>query len=175
MGGEHKGVANRFIQVVPTALYVHCNGHALNLCLVDISEAVVHIRNNFGIVKSLYNFIEASPKRHKVFEDLQKESGIVSIFLKQLSNTRWTCRYESLKVIFNRYSEILSALDLIETGNSFILLQVIKNFDFVFHTYMMSEIYLSTHILSKFLQCANISLTDALAQVKITIDSLQTL
>ncbi|CAF0940276.1 unnamed protein product [Adineta steineri] len=175
MRGERKGVASRMIQVVPTALYVHCNGHVLNLCLVDVSEANKHIRNNFGIVKCLYNFIEGSPKRHKVFEDLQKESGIVSISLKSLCDTRWTCRYESLKVISNRYSEILCALTLIETGDSFILLQVIKTFDFVFHIYMMSEIYLITHILSKFLQRVNLSLTDALSQVKITIDSLESL
>ena len=173
--GKSKGVANRVIQLVPTALYVHCNGHVLNLCLVDVSEGVVHVRNNFGIVKSLYALIETSPKKHKVFEDLQKEGGVVCVTLKKLSETRWCCRYESLKIISSRYSEILSTLELIETGDSFILLQVIKTFDFVLHIYMMNEIYLITHILSKFLQSANLSLTDALAQVKITIDSLQSL
>jgi hypothetical protein len=40
---------------------------------------------------------------------------------------------------------------------------------------MMSEIYLITHILSKFLQHSNITLTDALKKVKITIDSLESL
>ncbi|CAF3629139.1 unnamed protein product [Rotaria sp. Silwood1] len=175
MTGEYKGVASRLIQVSPTALYVHCNGHVLNLCLVDVAEAVVHIRNNFGVVKSLYNLIEASPKRHKVFEDLQKESGIISISLKQLSDTRWACRYESLKVISSRYLEILNTLEKLETSDSYILLHVIKTFDFVFHIYMMTEIYMITQILSKFLQRSNITLTDALAQVKITIDTLESL
>ncbi len=95
--------------------------------------------------------------------------------LKQLCYTRWTCRYESLKPISSRYTEILSTLELIETGNSFILLQVLRTFDFVFHVYMMSEIYLITHILSKFLQHSNITLTDVLGKVKITIDSLESL
>ncbi|CAF4636014.1 unnamed protein product [Rotaria sp. Silwood1] len=175
MTGEYKGVASRLIQVSPTALYVHCNGHVLNLCLVDVAEAVVHIRNNFGVVKSLYNLIEASPKRHKVFEDLQKESGIISISLKQLSDTRWACRYESLKVISSRYLEILNTLEKLETSDSYILLHVIKTFDFVFHIYMMTEIYMITQIFSKFLQRSNITLTDALAQVKITIDTLESL
>ncbi|CAF1033274.1 unnamed protein product [Rotaria sordida] len=175
MTGEYKGVASRLIQVSPTALYVHCNWHVLNLCLVDVAEAVVHIRNNFGVLKSLYNLIEASPKRHKVFEDLQKEFGIVSISLKQLSDTRWACRYESLKVIFSRYLEILNTLEKLETSDSYILLQVIRTFDFIFHIYMMTEIYMITQILSKFLQRSNITLTDALAQVKITIDTLESL
>ncbi|CAF1431790.1 unnamed protein product [Rotaria sordida] len=73
MRGPSKGIASRISQIVPTASYVHCNGHILNLYLVDVLEAVVHVRNSFDVVKSLYNLIEASPKRHKVFEDLQKE------------------------------------------------------------------------------------------------------
>ena len=170
-----KGVANRVSQIVTTALYVYCNGHVLNLCLVDVSEVVVSIRNNFGIVKSLHNLIETSPKRHKIFDDLQKEAGIVSTTLKQLCDIRWSCRYESLKAISSRYSEILSTLMLIDTGDSFILLQAIKNFDFVFHIYMMNEVFLIANILSKFLQHANITLTDALAKVDITIDSLHSL
>ncbi|CAF5017893.1 unnamed protein product, partial [Rotaria sp. Silwood1] len=47
MRGIYKGVSTRLLQIVPTALYVHCNGHILNLCLVDLSQAVVPIRNNF--------------------------------------------------------------------------------------------------------------------------------
>jgi hypothetical protein len=142
---------------------------------VDLSEAVVQVRNCFGVVKSLYNFIEKSPKRHQVFEELQQELGIVPVSLKRLWDTRWTCRYECLKDISSRHTEILSTLELIETGDSFILLQVIRTFDFIFHIYMMSEIYLITHILSKFLQHSNITLTDALKKVKITIDSLESL
>ena len=57
-----KGVANRVSQIVSTTLYIHCNDHVLNLCLVDVSEVAVPIRNNFGIVKSLHNLIETSPK-----------------------------------------------------------------------------------------------------------------
>ncbi|CAF1091248.1 unnamed protein product [Rotaria sordida] len=49
MRGIYKGVSTRLLQIVPTALYVHCNGHILNLCVVDLSQAVVPIRNNFGI------------------------------------------------------------------------------------------------------------------------------
>ena len=31
MCGIYKGVSTRLLQIVPTALYVHCNGHILNL------------------------------------------------------------------------------------------------------------------------------------------------
>ncbi|CAF3780712.1 unnamed protein product [Rotaria sp. Silwood1] len=123
MRGIYKGVSTRLLQIVPTALYVHCNGHILNLCLVDLSQAVVPIRNNFGIITSLYNFIEVSAKRHKVFEDVQKEAGLVSVSLKALCDTRWSCRFESLKVISRRYTEIVTTLQEIQVGDAFMLLR----------------------------------------------------
>jgi hypothetical protein len=58
MRSTYKGVATRLISIVPTALYIHCNGHILNLCLIDVAQAVVLVRNTFGIMKSLYNLIE---------------------------------------------------------------------------------------------------------------------
>ncbi|CAF1258602.1 unnamed protein product [Rotaria magnacalcarata] len=150
-------------------------GSCKGVANLDVAEVVVPVRNNFGIVKSLYNLIEGSPKRHKIFDDLEKEAGIVPTTLKQLCDTRGACRYESLKAISSRYSEILSTLTLIDTGDSFILLLVIKTFDFVFHIYMVNEIFLITNILSKFLQYVSVTLTDVLAKVNITIDSLQSL
>ncbi|CAF1240128.1 unnamed protein product [Rotaria sordida] len=61
---------------------------------MDIAEAVVHVRDSSDAVKCLYNLTEASTKCHKMFEDLQKKVGVVSVPLKQSFDTRWICRYE---------------------------------------------------------------------------------
>ncbi|CAF3343574.1 unnamed protein product [Rotaria sp. Silwood2] len=175
MRGTYKGVAERLIQIVPTALYIHCNKHILNLCLIDVAQAVVPIRNNFGVMKSLYNLIEGSAKRHKDFEDIQKEVCLVPIPLKKLGNTRWTCRFESLKVILKQYSEIIADLQEMEVADAFIMLKVVQTFYFIFHIHLMSESFLITNILSKVLQKPDLPLTQASVQVKITIDSLESL
>jgi hypothetical protein len=47
-------------------------GHILNLCLIDVAQAAVLIRNSFDVMKSLYNLIEGSAKRHTVSEDIPK-------------------------------------------------------------------------------------------------------
>ena len=52
------------------AVYVHCYGHLLNLALQDTMTHVEVLRNALGTVQSLYNFIEASPKRHTMFMNL---------------------------------------------------------------------------------------------------------
>ncbi|CAF0766899.1 unnamed protein product [Adineta steineri] len=95
--GSYKSIASRLKQIVSTAIYIHCNGHVLNLCLVDVAQAVVPVRNNFGIVESLFSFIEGSTKRHKGFGDIQKQESLASTLSKQLCDTRWTCHFQSLK------------------------------------------------------------------------------
>ncbi|CAF3454693.1 unnamed protein product, partial [Rotaria socialis] len=175
MQGEYKGVAARLKQIAPCGIYIHCNGHILNLCLVDVSTRVSSIRNNFGIVSSLYNLIENSAKRHAIFEEIQEEAGLQSLTIKQMSDTRWTCRWDCLKVVLIRYPQIISTLQLIEAPESHLLLHSMESFDFVFHLFIMSEIYLLTNILSKYLQSSQISITQALKQVKMTVDTLKSL
>ncbi|CAF1440606.1 unnamed protein product [Adineta ricciae] len=156
-----------------TAIYIHCNGHVLNLCLIDVSSAIVPIRNNFGVIEALYNFFEGSAKRHHVFEDVQKQAGLKAIVMKRLCDTRWTCRSECLTVVLNRYSEILDALETVSNG--FIMLNTIKRLDFIFHLIIMSEVYSITNILSRYLQHSSISLSGALVHVKLTIETLSAL
>jgi len=61
MSGKFKGVQTRIIEKYPTALYVHCVSHSLNL---DLSNAVdvVPIRNSFGVIEKVYTFFN-TPKR----------------------------------------------------------------------------------------------------------------
>ncbi|CAF0760333.1 unnamed protein product [Adineta steineri] len=93
MRASYKGIVSRVKQIAPNVIYIHCNAHILNLCSVDVVQAVVPVRNNFGIVKSLYNSIEASTERHKGFVDIQNQESIGSTPLKSLCDTRWTCRF----------------------------------------------------------------------------------
>lgn len=156
-------------------IYIHCNGHILNLCLVDVSAGVQSIRNNFGIVSSLYNLVESSAKRHHVFEEVQQEAGLKSLTIKRLIDTRWTCRWDCLKVILNRYTQIISTLQAMDVPEAFLLCNSMRSFDFILHLFMMCEIYLITNILSKYLQSSDICVTQALKQVKTTAESLKSL
>ena len=151
------------------AIYIHCNGHLLNLCLVDVSSAIAPIRNNFGVVQALYNLIEGSATHHHVFEDVQKQAGLKPFVMKRVCDTRWTCRSECLNIVINRYSEILDALETLDNGHGMIILNTIKRLNFVFHLLIMYEIYSITNILSKYLQHSNISLTNALVHVRLTL------
>ena len=74
MLGQSSGVAKTIKDLNELAIYVHCCGHVLNLCVVDVSGEVVGVRNMFGVLSRSHSFIEAPSKRHAVFESIQKKS-----------------------------------------------------------------------------------------------------
>lgn len=179
MRGIYKGVAARIKRDNSKAIYVHCNGHILNLVLVDAAKAVTAVRNTFGTVSELHNFMEASAKRHAVFQEMQKESGCKSLTLKSLSDTRWACRAEALKVIKKRLEEVIASLQKIADedpscgAQAQSLLNSIRTFDFVFNLVILDEVFNTTKILSKYLQYIDLSICAAHSKVNAVQKSLR--
>lgn len=67
MRGTYKGVQARIRAENNLAIYLHCNAHVLNLCLVDFAKQISCVRNMFGTLRTLYSFIGASSKRFATF------------------------------------------------------------------------------------------------------------
>ena len=68
------------------------------------------IRNALGTIQSLYNFLEASPKRHRMFQNIEVEGTHTKLTLKSLSVTRWSCRWEAVKAVVEQMPRIIKAL-----------------------------------------------------------------
>ena len=122
-------------------MYVHCYAHVLNLCLVDVSSAVTAVRNMFGVLDKLHTFIEASSKRHSVFENIQKnQENIASrpTTINLLSNTRWNCRLEATSSVLRNSSPITETLeaisdnDKVSGSDAFSILKCVNYFSFLF-------------------------------------------
>ena len=52
MSGIHRGAQSRIRERIPTALYVHCNAHVLNLAIVH-SSSDVSARTMMGTVQEI--------------------------------------------------------------------------------------------------------------------------
>jgi len=59
-GGSYKGVQARI--KVENSLAIHCNAHILHLCLVDLAKQVFQVRNVFGTLNVLHNFVGSSKR-----------------------------------------------------------------------------------------------------------------
>ncbi|CAF1323289.1 unnamed protein product [Rotaria sordida] len=57
-----------------------------------------------------------------------------------------------------------------EAPETHLLLHSMETFDFVFHLFIMSEIYLITNILPKYLQNSQICISQALNQVPVRLE-----
>ena len=110
MKGIHKGLATLMKETSPLALYVHCYGHLLNLAIQDTMEEVEPLRNALGTIQGLYNFLEASPKRHAIFNDMNVEEDHLRLTLKSLSVTRWSWRREAVKAVIEQQERIVKTL-----------------------------------------------------------------
>ncbi|XP_022160851.1 zinc finger MYM-type protein 1-like [Myzus persicae] len=164
MRGSYSGVQARIRDENKLAVYVHCYAHILNLCLVDLSKVIPHVRNTFGTLQSLYSFIGASSKRYSIFEQIMLEtSSNGKNKLKSLSDTRWNCRIKSIKAVIKTLPVILKTLETISENDSLhgsdasSLLNNIQTFQFVFCLYTLNKIMEQTNILSKYLQSPSIN------------------
>ena len=63
MSGCYTGAQSRVRAISKCAYFVHCFAQRLNLVFVDTCCKNAKVRNFFGVVASLYDFIEGSTKR----------------------------------------------------------------------------------------------------------------
>ena len=68
ISGKYSGLATRVKGLESRAIYIHCHAHLLNLTLQSSLSCIKEVRNVLGTVNRLYDFLEASAKRHENFK-----------------------------------------------------------------------------------------------------------
>ena len=98
MSGHIKGVQKIIQEQIPTAHYVHCASHCLNLVLSKACSIPV-IRDAHCTIKSICNFINRSAKRKNILKQCILELGLDTKIqcLTQLCETRWVERHDAVK------------------------------------------------------------------------------
>jgi len=151
------------------------------LCLIDLAKQLSYVRNTFGSLQSLHNFIGASSKRNAIFETIQSETACTSksVSLKSLCETRWNCRTDALNSVFTNFSTIINTLEHISDNDinsgseAKSLLNNIQNFEFVFCLIVLKDILEYTNILSKYLQSVNINYATVIDMSNSTINIIK--
>ena len=101
--------------------------------------------------------------------------------LKQLSDTRWSCRVESLKVIDKQYEAIVRTLEIIEdkatdskiTADARGLIVQLSTFDFILCLNVLKDFLSYTYYASQYLQSENIDLLAAVSCIQTTQKKLK--
>uniref|UniRef100_A0A8C5MVP0 Zinc finger MYM-type protein 1 n=1 Tax=Leptobrachium leishanense TaxID=445787 RepID=A0A8C5MVP0_9ANUR len=179
MSGRINGVQARIQRKVPTALYVHCMNHRLNLAVVDTVKNVAEAAEFFAKLEKLYVFSSTSVV-HSVFERVQKEMSTKPVIkLKQLSDTRWTCQYAACKAVLQTLEPLLETLKLLSDGKNTerrIEANSILNFidfNFLLSLVLFENILKRTQTLSNMLQAKDLDLASAVFLVRTVIEELE--
>ena len=169
MKGPYNGVQALMKKEAPKAIYVHCNGHLLNLAVKATLTNVLVMKKALGTIQELYKFIEGSTKRHALFKTISVEEEEDIIYsLKSQSATRWTCSYASVKAVKSELIPLVKCLihmyddpDPKTSFTSNALLQSMCDFQFLFGLEVLNTILSNTASLSGYLQSKDIDVVTA--------------
>ncbi|KAL5794981.1 hypothetical protein ACOSP7_003575 [Xanthoceras sorbifolium] len=73
MRGEWNGLQALFLKDCPSAYYVHCFAHRLQLALIAVAKEVHDIWLFFSKLNSIVNFVGASFKRHSQLKSIRED------------------------------------------------------------------------------------------------------
>ncbi len=118
VSGIRTGLQARIKELSPSALFVHCYAHILNLVIVDAMTSNTIARDFFGTLQNLYVFIQTCTKRHAVYMEKQAEIHTNSCSaerfqirtLKNLCETRWACRADAINTFNATIGAIVATL-----------------------------------------------------------------
>lgn len=174
MSGKFQGCASRVMVHYPSALYVHCASHCLNLAIGDACS-IPAIRNSIGSIKEIIFFFRCSAKRQSILNDkvLESDCEMKKKRLKKYCETRWIERLDAIVVFKEFFAQIFAALENIqETGNSeaskkaFSFQQTLKNGYFIIAMLVTNRIFTLAQPLSTSLQSVYIDLCCAIEMVE---------
>ena len=180
MSGRVKGVQKRIRDKVPSAYYVHCHGHRLNLVLVSLCKAVPEADDLFCVLEKLYILMSNSVV-HSRFVDIQRDTfpGERIRELQHLSDTRWWCRATSCVnalILFPVIMRVLRETAECDIGARAVdargLIALI-DINFLHLLHFFSEILCKVNKVSEFLQQKNVDLGRASNLVRSIRDEFQ--
>jgi hypothetical protein len=183
MRGEFNGLQKLFRDENPSAYYIHCFAHQLQLVVVSVVRCCGSLEDFFDYVALIVNNTTTSCKRKDLLLDKQRKilldklnSGQISsgrgkhqeTSLARPGDTRWGSHYKTLLRIESMWDPIIEVLEIVhEEGRNPSrargLVEIMESFSFVFTMKMMLKILRITNDLSIILQRKDQNIVQAMS------------
>ncbi|RWR82286.1 zinc finger MYM-type protein 1-like protein [Cinnamomum micranthum f. kanehirae] len=195
MKGELNGLQRLIQNENPSAFYVHCFAHQLQLTLVAVAKDNNLIDAFFESVSMVLNVVGGSCKRHDMLQNIQAAKVVDALdsgelesgrglnqktSLKRPGDTRWGSHHDTLINLLLMFSSVVDVLEIISDdstsehkGSATNLLSVLDDFDFAFKLHLMRDILGITNELSKLLQRKDQNIITAMELVRVSKQRLQ--
>ncbi len=178
MSGHTNGAQAHIRLRYPTAVYVHCASHSLNLVISDSSKCQ-SIRNCWGAIQAITSFFTFG-KRLRCLEEniLSKDPTSKRIRLPTFTDTRWIDRHDGVLLFKEFLPAIKDSLEQISTwpgkGDS-LANMYLKSLDseFIVSITVLEAVLSRTRPVAKMLQQPSIDLKEAMELVSNLQELLQ--
>lgn len=113
MRGQQGGLQALIKKKCPTATFIWCSAHRLNLVVTKTVSCSLDAVDLFGNIETIYNFICNSKKRVAYYEEKQKEhlEGKRVRRLKRVATTRWSSQDCALQAILHTFNSVVDTLE----------------------------------------------------------------
>ncbi|XP_025200620.1 zinc finger MYM-type protein 1-like [Melanaphis sacchari] len=120
MRGEYEGLQALVLQQNPSAIYIWCYSHRLNLVVIQMASTSSNAVDTFGNLEFLYSFISSSKKRIAFFKKSQKKHYPNQNVhrLKRVETTRWMSYSSALNNVLLTYNAVIETLEYIVSEES---------------------------------------------------------
>jgi len=183
MSGKDNGVQKQIRDLHPTAIYIHCMAHKLNLVIVASCLTTRHTVSFFANLHSLYVFF-SRPGNNKSFLACREALGISAKkapMLTSLSDTRWACRWRNVNATRQSLGILVRCLQELsqpESGNRCLaeatgLFHQLNGTSFVVCLVVLDKVLSQVQVVNALLQTKNITLAQAYSTVANTVASLE--
>ncbi|KAI4985706.1 hypothetical protein ZWY2020_018336 [Hordeum vulgare] len=128
MKGEIKGLKTLIMNESPSAYYIHCFAHQLQLVLIAVAKGNEPCKWFFDHVYYLLNIVGVSCKRHDMLRDVRAQKVLEALEMGEIESgsglnqemglprpgdTRWGSHFRTILHIVTMYPTILEVLDAI--------------------------------------------------------------
>ncbi|XP_066311260.1 uncharacterized protein [Miscanthus floridulus] len=162
MKGDIKGLKTLIMQESPSAYYIHCFAHQLQLVLVAVAKGNTDCSSFFDQVSILLNIVGVSCKRHDMLRNARLENvkkaldcgEIVSgtglhqeMGLPRPGDTRWGSHYKTICSIITMYESIHDVLVNLGDDPTYkddwtkihFVTGAFETFEFIFFAHLMEQ------------------------------------
>ena len=198
MRGEIKGLKTLIMKESPSAYYVHCFAHQLQLVLVAVAKGNNDCVWFFDQVSLLLGIVGVSCKRHDMLRNATLQNIMKAIECDELetgrglnqemglprpAETRWGSHFKTVVNMIAMYSSIRDTLISLGEDASqrsdwpkiHTFVGLFESFDFIFHAHLMVVILGYTNDLSECLQRRDQDILTAMKLVKLAKNRMQEL
>nr|XP_051230017.1 uncharacterized protein LOC127347922 [Lolium perenne] len=190
MKGNANGLKKLIMDESPSAYYVHCFAHQLQLTLVAVAKESGDCTWFFQQLAHLLNALGMSRKKMRMLRIAQAEEMIDALELEEVEtgtgqnqemglgrpcDTRWGSHFRTVNRVLSMYAAIRRVLLKIgkeyhgaEAQAALSVLTSFRSFEFVFMAHLMQEIFGYTDDLSRALQMKEQDIVHAIELVDLT-------